>query len=1818
VPRHRRSLPIHESRDDADEHPDEPGAAAAAAAADGGGGGADGAGSGVLVERLEAEMNKRDGSRQRGEGEGVDNGDDGDNNGDNDGGGGGGSNPATPSRPPASSSPPSSSAPTPTTLTPSASSAALAAKALPSKSPRASPARKRILQSMVDKQQQAQQQQQQQAQQQAQQVAKGSGGEIGSYDTRSILDHPPSPPAPPPSNNGAAAVTATANGRDAVASLNAMLGDVDLDDICADPPAILFDAGHDDDSSDDEDEGSKKRKKKLDALAAAVVGAGGSDVDGDVDGGYAGEEDGDVPEGWNAFPSGEFDNVAASASGGDAANGQNDGDAAVAQGDDDASTDHMGRNGGVDESKEALFGSDPFASTGTNTSAVFVPANEDGDEEAVYREEDDELGTNLLSRGSSRTDPPAGAESQADRIRRYKRYAEASPSSDEDDSSDKDEGDDGDDSSDEEAGEQNREFQTLDDDEGLEEDGRDVAESDVAVRVTADQVATLLPAALGAKAAAAAAAASASGAADPPSEAGSSYAPSSVPPPPPPRDVNRLVTNLLANKRPPIGGRKVEVEGIELHLASDGIPVDRGDQPSVISNLTGPQHPGVPTDATVTSAATGVTSVGSSRLAGVHVLPDGSVAPGGGAASTSGDTFDRSVDTATVATLESTAYFKPKETKAIPLIKPPPDDKMKAWAASKGLIPNAAVIGANPEAEQALQRAEKALEEAKKLGLGEEGSSLDIEDTRAPGGTGRMLPADFAAKAGITLSTPTSADLVPSSTDGDTTATALDTAQDKTSVTTPDDIGVGPSSGVPETTTAPDGAKAHTAYTYASFEPGKEAQEVSRPVEANSDDGLAVPKPAEGEQDEHRARLAAKFASASSAAAQAFESRYEKTSHNSSGSLVAQSSAPNDLEEKPTARSATPTLGLDLLCGTESASLADGFACGSSPKKPDMSALSAALGNRQPGAFEVADLNPSSSGDDQRGLDLHGGAFNSWVKEYDSPRKASKDELISGGIGSEEVKAATSAAAAVISSNDTATGTKHAGGDKTSPRRTRKVEDPTAAVLLSWVKDDIILGSNNDVVESSMYIHKDMDDTEASQELRALLGSNVVFNKLCEHVVESTNDKLAEGVGEKEEIECFRLNQGHDALEQSASFVSFLSLIASSLDLVSPYGEENPFASLRPDQSVTTKTMQELIFNDDPRRTFSVISFLYSACRISQTGDRYFDEEDKGNAPLTPRKSSPVNADDVDPADTVKRRNAQGSPMATALRPSSLTPMTLFSQGENKNLIVPKQGPSPFERAVSTTPEILVKILAPLGDPATVCRIKAVNRECRRIITSNEHSVMKEAVRHGGLDMHLRPSFWMWITLEKGQRPRTEDGDEASGDFDLADLATKGEEGRWHHTITRDVTRSFGNMPPHKTGARLKRDSIVRALVFYGQGRLIKRGVKGGIDQYPRDPKLPPSNNSTPGRAAKNRGGDEDDSIGSDQSPTDTVSDWGGISPVGSTVSASNSRTDTDVSALNDSRLSIGPIVQNQSMQSSVANSVEVEDIALCPRDLTNEVKEDLQSKLGFILHALAASNETVGYCQGMDYIVAHLLRILPETVLYRAVKGTLPPVIKSKLRKNGSSMPSARPPSPARAGSSAALVSALEIDESSLVVEETVYRVMHAMLTTYGLQHMYWPELRCLKTCCKVFERLIEIKLPVLADHFDHHGLNVGIFALGWFQTLFLYLPSMPTATVCHIWDIWLVERSFKIFFRVGTAILFLSQPILLNHELEGMMTYLNTFPDATLLNPDILLACALQIKVTNKMLEDIEREVTGQAPMTTAVSDEDVERKAACSPCR
>ena len=538
---------------------------------------------------------------------------------------------------------------------------------------------------------------------------------------------------------------------------------------------------------------------------------------------------------------------------------------------------------------------------------------------------------------------------------------------------------------------------------------------------------------------------------------------------------------------------------------------------------------------------------------------------------------------------------------------------------------------------------------------------------------------------------------------------------------------------------------------------------------------------------------------------------------------------------------------------------------------------------------------------------------------------------------------------------------------------------------------------------------------------------------------------------------------------------------------------------------------------------------------------------------------------------TTKRNNKRRKPKSLdMLKDCSATLSSLYC-------VPPEENPSPFETTLWQAPNVLIVILSFLGDPTVVCRMKTVNRFCNRIISENEYMIMKDSVRVGGIDNHMRPRFWLWITLEKCQKfddqsienfnlpGQQEDLTAATqmpllGDFN--ELERRGRASKWHHYIERDVPRAFGNMPPHKAKSHLKSSSIVRALVSWGSNQFLLNQQE---NRSRRALNISASEKSKPIRrlsiatCGPKFSFHDDNSTVSDVNldRTDTVSDWSGISPVSSTVSSSTQN---------------GQKVEN-------GRGLSSKDPVLSSRGLSIELKVDLQKKLESILDAIAGAHEGVGYCQGMDYIVAHLLRNLQETIEWNAQNGTLHNTICSG-RGHFKTI----------------------INETD-VVEETVFRVMHSFLTTYGMQHMYWPELRCLKTCCRIFVRIIEKKLPVLADHFEYHDLNIGMFALGWFQTLFLYIPSMPCSTINHMWDIWLVERSMKIFFRVGTAILFLSQPILLNHDIEGMMQYLNTFPDATIFNPDILINCGLQIKLTNQMLEDIERSVVQENEIAHAM---------------
>eukprot|EP00903_Cladosiphon_okamuranus_P009068 g8669.t1 len=209
---------------------------------------------------------------------------------------------------------------------------------------------------------------------------------------------------------------------------------------------------------------------------------------------------------------------------------------------------------------------------------------------------------------------------------------------------------------------------------------------------------------------------------------------------------------------------------------------------------------------------------------------------------------------------------------------------------------------------------------------------------------------------------------------------------------------------------------------------------------------------------------------------------------------------------------------------------------------------------------------------------------------------------------------------------------------------------------------------------------------------------------------------------------------------------------------------------------------------------------------------------------------------------------------------------------------------------------------------------------------------------------------------------------------------------------------------------------------------------------------------------------------------------------------------------------------------------------------------EVVKAQLTDALRALAIAFGDVGYCQGLDYVVAHLIKCLGTDA--HVGFGSDP---------------------------------------------ERVFKVILGLFRDYGLEHIYSENLEALQLMLGVLDHLIETRLPCLHRHFRDQDVDVAFFAVGWFQTLFLYNSRMPSDTIMWLWDNWVTERSYKVFFRAALAILKLSEPMLLQLDLESIMTYLSRFPQGGewVLEKENLVPAALSIKITDAILREAQRKL-------------------------
>lgn len=260
--------------------------------------------------------------------------------------------------------------------------------------------------------------------------------------------------------------------------------------------------------------------------------------------------------------------------------------------------------------------------------------------------------------------------------------------------------------------------------------------------------------------------------------------------------------------------------------------------------------------------------------------------------------------------------------------------------------------------------------------------------------------------------------------------------------------------------------------------------------------------------------------------------------------------------------------------------------------------------------------------------------------------------------------------------------------------------------------------------------------------------------------------------------------------------------------------------------------------------------------------------------------------------------------------------------------------------------------------------------------------------------------------------------------------------------------------------------------------------------------------------------------------------------------------------------------------------------------EVVEDTEEALINQLSEILHALAGRFPDVGYCQGMDYIAAHVLdHVKKYNEAKSAARQAANPRAFTRVQvddDDDDDDDDDEASSPTRTSASAA----------TRVEVETAFWMLVGLFENYGLRQMFSPGLDRLHQYCFQCQRLFEIGMPALAEHFEEEKVMVEMFIVGWFQTLFLYLNVLPRESLDRIWDIFLFENNWKIMLRVALALLQLSEEHILGKRIDDVMQFLNTFPDKwdEILAPELLIEHALAIKVTNGVLSKLQKQYAKQ----------------------
>ncbi|XP_029641770.1 EVI5-like protein isoform X2 [Octopus sinensis] len=157
---------------------------------------------------------------------------------------------------------------------------------------------------------------------------------------------------------------------------------------------------------------------------------------------------------------------------------------------------------------------------------------------------------------------------------------------------------------------------------------------------------------------------------------------------------------------------------------------------------------------------------------------------------------------------------------------------------------------------------------------------------------------------------------------------------------------------------------------------------------------------------------------------------------------------------------------------------------------------------------------------------------------------------------------------------------------------------------------------------------------------------------------------------------------------------------------------------------------------------------------------------------------------------------------------------------------------------------------------------------------------------------------------------------------------------------------------------------------------------------------------------------------------------------------------------------------------------------------------------------------------------------------------------------------------------------------------EEEAFAVLVTLMQEYRLRELFKPSMAELGLCMYQLECMIQELLPNLHIHFQTQGFHTSMYASSWFLTLFA--TSLPLSLACRVMDLFISE-GMEIVFRIGMAILQMSQEILMSLDMEGMLKFFQkTVPAIYEQDQEKLIHTAFLIKYNAKKMKRLEKDYT------------------------